>query len=297
MNDAKFLESEIRRIIKVWDALAPPLRPSIYDIELYDRGLKDKKNSRILVQGATPELIDLALRKNASRIIAMSWETAYLPAMRHFGSLDWTRVEAFINDWRLFIPELKESLDVVLGDGTLTLLTFPQEWELVLQHLHQYLVPGGHVILRLSFQPEEPFDLDLYMKETLSRLDAECSGAESEQRLELLRNVVSEIRIAFGVGAAETMGFVDLDRRADWVRFFHAEFTARFGKCREWDIVRIGMPKEEAVRNGKEAGKAVPRWDEAAELIEECGFRVRDVKLSGTRPAPGVMRLFSADRI
>ena len=258
MNEAEFLKAEKARLIRVWNILAPPLRPSIYDVGLYARGLENRRCESILIQGVTPELVDLALSRGASRVIAVNKEKAYFTAMRHFARQDWSRLEAVVGDWRTFIPELGLNLDAVLGDGTLTLLTFPVEWKKVLQHTHQYLAPGGLLILRLSFQPEEPFDLDRYMRGMISRLDARSSETDPEKRFEFLREVVADIRIAFGVGTAETKGAVDRNRRADWVRLFHEEFAARLGHWEEWDRARVGMPKEEAIRSGKDGGQICP---------------------------------------
>ncbi len=277
------LDSEGQRLLAVWNASAPPVRPSDNDVELYAQSWKGGKGSKVLIQGVTPELVDLALRQKASRIVAMDQSRSAFPAMRQLGCLDWTQVEICHNDWRVFVPALKEKLDLVLGDGTLTLLVFPAEWEQVLDCTRRYLVPGGRIILRLSFQPEEPFDIDLYMKETLSCFDRKCSAAKPEQRLGLLREVISEIRIAFGLATAGASGVVDLHRRAELVRFFHAEFNARYGHWKEWEIVRIAMPPEVEVRKGNRVGKGVPRWSAAVDVIEACGFRI--AVLNGRKPS------------
>ena len=296
MNFAESLDPESQRLVSVWNALAPPIRPSLNDIELYEQGWKGEKGSRVLIQGVTPELVDLALRKKASRVTAMDQHEPAFAAMRQLGCQDWRRVEYLCNDWRIFVPGLEGKLDFVLGDGTLTLLAFPVEWEQVLDNTRRYLAPGGRIILRLSFQPEEPFDLDLYMKETLSRFDMKCSTAKPEQRLGMLREVIAEIRIAFGLATAGTAGAVDLNRRAELVHFFNVEFMARYGHWEEWEIARLAMPPELEVRKGNRVGRGIPRWKAAADAIEARGFQISDVKLSGANPVAGAMRLFVAER-
>jgi hypothetical protein len=297
MDLVESLDSESRMLLAIWNAQAPPIRPSAKDVEWYAQGWNAREGLRVLILGVTPELVDLALRKNASRIIAMDWHEPYFHAMRCLGCEDWTRVEGLLNDWRIFVPELEGNLDTVLGDGSLTMLTFPQEWEQVLTDIRRYLVPGGRLVFRLPFQTEESFDLDIYLKETLSNFDARCGGVEPEQRLGMLREMISEIRIAFGLASSRNSGDVDFNHRADLVRLFHTELTARYGHLKEWDIVRVGMPPEEDIRKGKRTGKAVPQWKAAADLIEACGFCMKSVKCSGTRPVPAVMRLFVAERI
>jgi SAM-dependent methyltransferase len=297
MNFIESQDSEVRRLLAVWNVAAPPIRPSSEDIEWYAQNWKAGEKLRVFIQGVTPELVDLAMRKNASRIIAMDWHRPFFSAMRKLGRQDWGRVEELLNDWRKFVPELGGNLDMVLEDGSLIMVVFPSEWELVLKDIHRYLAPGGRIIFRLSFQPEEPFDIELYMKERLSRVDEECSGAGPEERLRIFWEAISEMRIAFGVASAANAGVVDLCRRAELVHCFHSEFTARCGHWREWEIARVAMPHEAEIWKGNKAGKAVPCWKAAVDLVQACGFRVNDVKWSGIRPVPGVMRLFAAERI
>lgn len=296
MDFTDSLDPEGERLVCVWNALAPPLRPSTKDIDLYEQGWRHETGSRVLIQGATPELVDLALRKNASRVIAMDKSRSVFPAMRLFGCRDWAKVERLHSDWRQFTPELEGQLDLVLGDGTFTLLDFPAEWRQALENTYRYLVPGGRLILRLSFQPEETFEIDLYLKAALSSFDSKCSTASPGQRLCLFREVISEIRLAFGLATSGDDGVVNIQRRSELVRFFHSEFPARFGHWKEWGIARFAMPPEAEVRKGNRVGRGIPRWEAAADLIKACGFHIGSVKWSEGAPAPGALRLFVAER-
>ena len=297
MSFIEFHESEIRRLLAVWNALRPPIRPSLEDVEEYARGWKTGEGLRVLILGVTPELVDLAVRKNASRVIAMDNHQQAFFAMRKLGRENWEQVEALRNAWQKFVPELEGELDLVLGDGSLTMLAFPSEWEQILKDTHRYLVPGGRMILRLSFQPDEAFDFELYMRETLSRFDREYAGAGCEQRIRTFQDLLSEVRIAFGVASAGGNGAVDLNRRAELVRDFHAEFNARHSHSREWETTRVAMPLETEVRYSAKTGKAVPSWKAAVNLFEQHGFSLTGVKDSGSRPAPGAMRLFVMERM
>ncbi len=290
------LDTEARRLLAVWNALAPPLRPSSNDIELFAQGWKNWEGARILIQGVTPELVDLALRKNAARVIAMDWSRSSFLALKQLGREDWSSVENMVNDWRVFVPALEESVEVVLGDGTLTMLDFPEEWESVLKNFRQYLLPGSRIILRLPFQPEGPFDIDSHMRKIMSDFDARYARADSDRRREMLQALVSEVRIAFGIASAGSNGTVDPVRRAEMVHLFHNDFAARYGHLKEWEFARVGMPSEADVWKERRAGKSFPQWKDSAGLVEACGFRIKRVEWSGTRPAPSAMRLFVAER-
>ena len=296
MNPVESLSPESQRLLAVWNALAPPIRPSPREIESYARCWTGGAGARVLVQGMTSELVDLAIRRGASRVSGMDWREAMFPAMRCLGKEDWSQVENIVCDWRTFIPQLEGALDLVLGDGSLTMIAFPEDWERVLQILQRYLVPGGRAVLRLAFQLEEDFDFGSYLGKTLAHFDRECAKATPVQRAGLLRGLIAEIRLAIGLGSAGQTGAVDLGRRADLTRLSCTELTARYSHWTEWETLQVALPSEENARKGIRTGKGVPRWEAARQLLEACGFRVRHVEWTGTRPAPGAMRLFAAER-
>ena len=151
--------------------------------------------------------------------------------------------------------------------------------------------------MRLVFQLEEPLNFDQYLAKTLARFDAECSEATPDQRAAILRGLVAEVRLATGFMSAGASGAVDIERRATLTGLVWAELAARFGQWKEWKAIKVHLPLETEVRKGIRAGKAVPSWEAAVRLMEECGFTVRHVERSGTRPAPGVFRGFAAERI
>ena len=297
MSPVELLSPESRNLLARWNASGPPLRPSSEDIEVMTRCWSDGKGDRVLVQGATPELVDLALRKRASRVITMDWDAAMFPAMRCLGKEDWSQVESVVCDWRTFMPELEGALDLVLGDCSLTMLVFPEDWEQIFRILQRYLVPGGRVIMRLPFQLQEPLDFNQYLGKTIARVEEECSGASPDRRAALLRGLTSEIRSATGFVSADASGAVDLDRHAALVRFCWAELVARFGTWAEWETLDPFLKPETEIRKGIRTRKAVPSWEAAVRLMKECGFCVRHEERSGTRPVPGATRVFGAERV
>ncbi len=288
------LESEIKRLLAARSALAPPIRPSSQDVEWFSQRLSAWDAVRVLILGLTSELVDLAVRNQALRVVVMDWHAPQFAAICRVSSENWTSVEQLVNDWRRFVPELEKSLDVVLGDGCLNFVAFPQEWEQVLLHIRRYLIPGGVVLLRLAFQPEEHIKIDSYLDETLSRFDAECPVLESRQRLELMRRIISEIRLLIVIESASMEGTVDFNRRMHLIRSVCDELERRYSRYREWEEVRAGFPPEVIKGTGLRAIKGLPRWKQAVDLFERCGFTVTEVRESGTRPVPGAMILFAA---
>jgi hypothetical protein len=258
MNHVESLSPESQNLLGRWKATAPPLRPSPEDIEVMARGWNIGEGRRVLVQGATPELVDLGVQQQASRLIAMDWDASMFPAMRCLGREDWAPVESLVCDWRTFVLDLEGALDLVLGDLSLGMLLFPEEWEQVLCILHRYLVAGGRVILRLAVRSEEPLDFSQYLRKTITRVEAEGTGAMPDQRAALLRGLISEVRIAMGFGSADASGAVNLECRAALTRLSWAELTERFGHWEEWKTLRPFFLKPETeVRKGISPTSAV----------------------------------------
>jgi SAM-dependent methyltransferase len=290
------LTPESRKVLDVFSALAPPLRPAPEEIAVAARWWNTGPGARVLVLGATPELVDLALQKGASRVIAMDWQAPVFPAMRRLGRENWEQVESLVSDWRTFVPELEGALDLVVGDGSLTMVPFPEDWETVFRHLWRYLVPGGRVFLRLAIRLEEPFDFDPYLDRTLARFDAECAGATAAQRAALFRGLSAEIRLAQGFGSADAFGVVNIERRVILVRRGNMELTKRCSHWEEWPTLRKSLPTEEEVRQGILTGKGVPRWEDLVRWMASWGFALLHMECPGTRPAPRAMRVFAVER-
>ncbi len=252
----------------------------------------------MLVLGAPPELVDLAVQRRAGRVITMDWNGAMFAAMRCLGREDWAQVENLVCNWCTFVPELEGAIDLVLGDSPLTLIPFPQDWKEVFRVLQRYLVTEGHVIMRLAVQPEKPLDFSPYLGRTLARFDAECAGANPDQRVTMLRELIAEVRFAMAFASADASGAVDLDRRAALSGLLHTELTARCGHWKEWESLQTSLQSETEIRKGlRDSGKGMPSWESALLLMEGCGFCIRHVEYSGVRPVPGVFRVFGAERI
>ncbi len=104
-------------MIRVCNALAPPLRPSSEDIGWYEQGWADWEGSKVLIQGVTPELLDLALRKKAARYGHWEeWSWSGKACQRHI----LRRFIICLFAYPLFVP----SLSGIQRARTLTCLCF-----------------------------------------------------------------------------------------------------------------------------------------------------------------------------
>jgi hypothetical protein len=289
----------VERLLAIWDAIAPPIRPSranVADVARLAGGLRGRD---VLILGATPELIDLAVAECARRIVAMDWSAPAFAAMRRLGRRDWSGVETLCWDWREPCPALLGRMEAVLGDGSLILLPFPRDWERVFRRLHEMLRPHGVVVVRCAFAPTAPVDAVACCQEACRAFDAACAAAP-ETREARFRELLNECLVAVWLGATDAAGEVTLERRIEAGRDIERVLVSRYAGCPEWPLLHLVLPDEVTLRSGAGRGAlracGVPTWDAALALVASCGFRLRGRAPGGAGPASRAMQIIAVER-
>ena len=108
--------SLVTQIAESWKLAASPIRPSPATVDAFRAALPSGNGWRGLVQGATPEIVDLMLSHDAGRVVCMDLHPETIEAMRTLGSEDWSGVEAMVGDWSHDKPELRSAFDIVISD-------------------------------------------------------------------------------------------------------------------------------------------------------------------------------------
>jgi alkylation response protein AidB-like acyl-CoA dehydrogenase/SAM-dependent methyltransferase len=138
-----------------WKQLGSPLRPTAEDVGFFARALREwcsahpGRSPRALILGVTPELYRLpwpepALVRAADRSVAMIEHIWPGPAANVIRA-----------DWRE-LPLPDASLDVVVCDGGLHLLDYPEGQARLARTLARLIVPGGLFVVRLFVPPPQP---------------------------------------------------------------------------------------------------------------------------------------------
>ncbi len=143
------------RHARQWALVGPPLRPSPADVAAVRAQLaRCGPTPRGLVLGVTPELIGAGWPATA-RLIAVERSADVIAALGPRGPTA-TALQA---DWRA-LPLAARSIDLVVGDGVLSTLRFPDDYRALAGELTRVLAPGGRVALRLFAAPAvaEPLD-------------------------------------------------------------------------------------------------------------------------------------------
>ena len=154
MKDLEY-EDRLRlwqRSSQTFNFLGPPMRPSGEDISFYwgmvREWIETRGAPRVLLLGVTPKLYRLPWPEGTD-FVAADCSQAMIDTV-------WPgpRNAARCCDWlSLDFPE--GSRDIVLCDGGLHLLSYPQEQKKLVRSLHRILATGGLCIFRLFAMPAE----------------------------------------------------------------------------------------------------------------------------------------------
>lgn len=146
----KDVGSHFRALAARWDALGLPLRP-LAPVPGQLKTLIPPETTRMLILGVTPDFADLAADvtalDNAEAMIAAVWPG------------DSPDRRAVLGDWS-DMPFDDASFDLVVGDGSLTLLPFPDGVDHVLSEVRRVTKPGGQAIFRIFIAPDAPLSDD-----------------------------------------------------------------------------------------------------------------------------------------
>jgi hypothetical protein len=148
-----------------WRLMGPPLRPDYEDVALYIQAVREWNGnstaSRVLLLGVTPELY------------GMPWPegTDFLAADRSEAMIEavWPgpKGAALLTEW-LDIKLPRGSRDIVLCDGGLHVLSYPEEQTRLVQILRNIVPNGGLCVFRLFLPPEHRESPDAVIDDLLA---------------------------------------------------------------------------------------------------------------------------------
>lgn len=143
----------LRDFHRRWPTIKPPLRPTAdvaaaIGVLLVEAGIEDDP---VLLLGVTPELATIP-----RRVIAIDW-SADMIRVAWPGDDDGRRV--VIGDWKQ-MPLAACSVAAAIGDGVLTMLSYPAEQPLLFEQLRRVVRPGGRIVLRCFATPEPCEELE-----------------------------------------------------------------------------------------------------------------------------------------
>ena len=131
-------------IARQWNRLASPMRPCREDVETIRQSL-EPGDGLCLLLGVTPEFTNLP-----TRLVAIDNSAAMIRALWP-GNRPGRNVVR--GDW-LDLPFAASCFDAIIGDGSLTLLSYPLQYERLFAQLSRLLKPAGKILIRFFASPE-----------------------------------------------------------------------------------------------------------------------------------------------
>jgi hypothetical protein len=149
-------EGTFDHFARQWNLLGPPLRPCSEDLDGYWRALGRPGTGAplgehaTLILGVTPEFSEFPWPAGKPVIAADHTQSVLHYVWPGHGRSD---RYAACADWRS-LPLADRSVDVVLGDGCLTLIPFPHAYAEIVDELRRVMLPGGQLALRAFIDAE-----------------------------------------------------------------------------------------------------------------------------------------------
>ena len=157
MNNIKKPQSkEWKKIASVWKDILPPSRPSLGDICIYDKfirqEIKKEKLFKVLILGTTPELRDLLSRYSLLgyniKVFLLDINSEMIKAMDLLIEIKNKREKKLTGNW--VKTSFKDNFfDLIIGDEVMINIKKEKRTDL-LKEIFRILSPGGAFILRAS---------------------------------------------------------------------------------------------------------------------------------------------------
>jgi len=185
-------ERHWRRMVRHWQQLGPPLRPSLQDIEFFEDAVQEWIHHfgapRVLALGVTPEIYRLRWPEGTD-FLAVDHTQAMIDAV-------WPGPKKTVQctEWlALSLP--KNSRDIVLCDGGLHLLAYPWEQQQLVHILRDILSDNGMCILRLYVPPPQQGSPDAVIKDLLEGRIPNLNILKLRLGMSLLKSVAEGVEL------------------------------------------------------------------------------------------------------
>lgn len=282
----------IRRAASRWSWVRDPIRPSPEGLASYERLLEAQAPRRVLVMGATPEIVDLLVRRGVEEIVSVDQDGDTAAAMRLLGRASWAGVRFERGTWTELGSILEAgSVDAILSDGGPLYLVFPADWERLFYVLREVLRPGGIFATRLFALPEETPTFGSVLAATQARWRRDPEALEAE----VFARDATALSVATRMGSCDSDGNFDrevVERHFELFREVLFEWAPRADLAPVVDA-HFGDGKRACDASPLRAGA---RAEPVADLVRRCGFEPEIEALPDRVPVPGCYYMLAARR-
>ena len=286
----------VQLFTSVWSNLCVPVRPGPEGLDLYRTRMERFPEKHILVLGATPELIDMALELDAGKVVSVERNAEIMEAMRALGTKDWTEVQLVAGDWLEERPDFYASFNSIVCDGGLLFLEYPGQWEQLFKLVYSYLNPGGVFVAKEWAEPPGDRDYEPFKEKMIGRFEDKSKFQNREELIESYIRLASELRLATFIKTTRKDGSFDqkiLVKRLDTLL---EELGRRFPDPVMVQIAEAALKYLARSQPGTTDVIAGVRFDDADVLLRKHGFKSEHFPLPDP-PIPGANYMFVAQKI
>ncbi|MBT8396447.1 MAG: class I SAM-dependent methyltransferase [Gemmatimonadetes bacterium] len=266
--------SPIEQIAENWKLAASPVRPGHLVVDFFRRALPSGTGWSGLVQGATPEAIDLMVSRGAERIVSMDLHLETMEAMRTLAKEDWSRVKTVVGDWTEDKPDFRGAFDIVISDGGPHFLPFPAGWTQLFENTHRQLAPGGKAVVRMWVEPKGFPPFREYFEDAVNRFEEERRDRTEDEQKSMFIEFVSEAKSACLVGSVDPDGRIVEERMWPAFQLLEEDLRAKYGSGPLEAVVSALFDRTNPVGEDGAHLTSAPGQDLFRPVLEDAGFSV-----------------------
>jgi SAM-dependent methyltransferase len=266
-------KKRIEMFRSVWSKLRVPVRPGPEGLDLYRYQMKRLPGKHILVLGATPELVDMAIELKAEKVVSVERNPEIIEAMRQLGQKDWSMVRLVAGDWLEERPEFEASFDCAVCDGGLLFLQYPTQWEKLFRLVYSYLKPGGIFVAKEWAEPKGQRDYDQFVLSMISSFETANKNKNRKEIIEAYMYLASELRLATFINATRTDCSFDQDILVRRLELLMEDLMLKFPDPEMVEITEAALKYLARSQPGTTDVVAGARYEQANKLLRGAGFR------------------------
>ncbi|MDD5365168.1 MAG: class I SAM-dependent methyltransferase [Gallionellaceae bacterium] len=208
-DHARFDEAAVAAVVRSWSFITTPIRPSAEILAEYRKHFERSASQPILIFGATPELIDLALEVGCPEVVSMDWNADNFEAMRRIASREWDNVTFQHGNWVVPIEDLNDRFGCVASDAGPIFLSFPEQWQGISAAAYGYLQSGGRWVSRSFDWPGEAQPFEAYFQRHVDDFEAARKTLNREDELTAFKALTVHIRLRSMQNVVDGHGMID----------------------------------------------------------------------------------------
>lgn len=288
MFDFDYDVSVAGRIAWLWERARAPIRPNWEGMAVYRRELESAGDRRVLVLGASSDLVDLAVELGASKICSIEIHPETIVAMQVAGQQDWSGVEFVVGDWLELRNEFRNAFDYVCCDGGTLFLEFPDQWRRLFEVTYQHLADGGKFVTKVQDMRGDGRTYREYFDDRVGEFEAQRTEMSPEGAMAAFRDLCSALRTGVCLGEVNPNGGMNAEPQLAQVDWCRDELRRRYPGPDYDEFIQGPFDGFNPRADGRMIFRGGPEYARVESMIRDVGFAVARDAMPNCEPGPEV---------